>query len=160
MLLTLPSLCVTVGTPHASVAVAVPNAPSISPADGLHPSDVDVPPVVSTGGVISSIHLATLDAVDVLPHPSLAVNVLTWSRLQPLLIIGPSLCVTVVAPHPSVAVAVPIASLISAALGLQPRKLFIPPVVSTGGVISSIHVAVRDAVDVLPQKSLAVHVLV
>ncbi len=68
MLPTLPSLDVTVGSPHASVAVAVPNAPLISPADGLQPSDVDVPPVVSVGGVRSSIHVTVLDAVDVLPQ--------------------------------------------------------------------------------------------
>jgi hypothetical protein len=48
---------VTVGSPHASVAVAVPSAPSISPAEGLHPSDVPVPPVVNTGGVRSAIQL-------------------------------------------------------------------------------------------------------
>ena len=51
MLCTLPSLCVTVGTPHASVAVAVPSAAFISPADGLHPRDVPVPPVVIVGPV-------------------------------------------------------------------------------------------------------------
>jgi hypothetical protein len=31
-------LAVTVGVPHASVAVAVPNARSIADAEGLHPS--------------------------------------------------------------------------------------------------------------------------
>ena len=76
MLPTLPSLCVTVGSPHASVAVAVPSAPLISATDGLQPSVVDVPPVVSTGGVTSAIHVIVLDAVDVLPQKSLAVNVL------------------------------------------------------------------------------------
>ena len=76
MLLTLPSLEDTVGTPHASVAVAVPNAPFISPADGLHPRDVVVPPVVNTGGVTSAVHVTVRDAVDVLPQKSLAVHVL------------------------------------------------------------------------------------
>jgi hypothetical protein len=33
-------------------------------------------------------------------------------------------------------------------------------VTNTGAVISTIHVTVLDAVEVLPQKSLAVHVLV
>jgi hypothetical protein len=71
-----PSLEDTVGTPQASVAVAVPNAPFISPADGLHPSDVPVPPVVNTGGVTSAVHVTVRDAVEVLPQASLAVNVL------------------------------------------------------------------------------------
>jgi hypothetical protein len=62
--------------PQASVAVAVPSAPLISPAEGLHPSDVPVPPVVSTGGVRSAIHVTVRDAVDVLPQKSLAVHVL------------------------------------------------------------------------------------
>ena len=37
--------------PQLSVAVAVPSAAFISPADGLHPRDVPVPPVVSVGPV-------------------------------------------------------------------------------------------------------------
>ena len=76
MLLTLPSLEDTVGTPQASVAVAVPSDALISPAEGLHPSDVPVPPVVTTGGVTSIIHVTVRDAVAVLPQASLAVNVL------------------------------------------------------------------------------------
>jgi hypothetical protein len=76
LLLTLPSLEDTVGVPHASVAVAVPNAPLIAPAEGLHPSDVPVPPVVNTGGVTSAVQVTVREAVDVLPQASLAVNVL------------------------------------------------------------------------------------
>jgi hypothetical protein len=76
LLLTLPSLELTVGSPHASVAVAVPNAAPISFAEGLHPSVVPLPPVVNTGGVISAVHVTVRDAVDVLPQKSLAVNVL------------------------------------------------------------------------------------
>ena len=66
MLPTLPSLDDTVGVLHASVAVAVPSAPLISPAEGLQPSDDEVPPVESVGGVRSSIHVTVLDAVDIL----------------------------------------------------------------------------------------------
>ena len=160
LLLTLLSLCDTVGTPHASVAVAVPNAPLISPADGLQPSDVPVPPVVSTGGVRSSIQLTVLDAVDVLPQKSLAVNVLVCVRTHPVLTTLPSLCDIVGTPHASVAVAVPNAAPISFAEGLHPSDVPVPPVVSTGGVRSSIQLTVLDAVDVLPQKSIAVNVLV
>ena len=157
----MPSLCVIVVGPHSSVAVADPNAALISLAAGLQPSDVDVPFAVISGGVRSSIHLAVLDTVAVLPHPSLAVKVLTWSRAHPVLITGPSLCVTVgMPPQLSVAVAVPSALLISLADGLHPRKLLMPPDVSTGGVTSSIQLTVRDAVDVLPHPSLAIQDLV
>ena len=77
MLLILPSLELIVGVPQASVAVAVPSAALISPADGLQPSVVVVPPVVMTGAVISSAtHVTVRDAVDVLPQKSLAVHVL------------------------------------------------------------------------------------
>ena len=72
--------------PQASVAVAVPSAPSISPAEGLHPSDVPVPPVVNTGGVRSAIQFTVRDAVDVLPQKSLAVHVLVCVRAQPSLV--------------------------------------------------------------------------
>jgi hypothetical protein len=76
LLLTLPSLEETVGVPQASVAVAVPNALFRSAAEGLHPSDVPVPPVVNTGAVTSAVHVAVRDAVAVLPQASLAVHVL------------------------------------------------------------------------------------
>ena len=45
VLCTYPSLCVTVGIPHASVALAVPNAALISDAAGLHDT---------SGGAVSS----------------------------------------------------------------------------------------------------------
>ena len=155
-----PSLIVIVGTPHASVAVAVPNAPLISPADGLHASVVPVPPAVSTGGVRSSIQLTVLDAVDVLSHPSLAVNVLVCVRTHPVLVTLLLLCVIVGTPHASVAVAVPNAPLISPADGLHPSDVPVPPVVSSGGVRSAVHVIVLCVVAVLPHASLAVNVRV
>jgi hypothetical protein len=157
---TLPSLDDTVGVPQASVAVAVPRAPFISPAEGLQPSVVVVPPDVSVGGVTSEVHVAVLEHVDVLPQASLAVNVLVCEREHPLLDTLPSLDDTVGVLQASVAVAVPRAPFISPADGLQPSVVVVPPDVSVGGVTSSIHVTVRDAVDVLPQKSLAVNVLV
>ena len=76
MLLTLPSLEETVGVPQASDALAVPNALFISPAEGLHPRDVPLPPVVNRGAVTSAVHVTVRDAVYVLPQASLAVNVL------------------------------------------------------------------------------------
>src|SRR5687767_15561221 len=160
LLLTLPSLEDTVGTPQASVAVAVPSALLISLAAGLHPSVVVVPPVISTEAVGSAVHVTVLEAVEVLPQTSLAVNVLVWEREQALLVIFPSLEVIVVLPQASVALAVPSALLISLAAGLHPSVVVAPPVVSTGAVLSPVHVTVREAVEVLPQKSLAVNVLV
>src|SRR4030095_11414232 len=159
-LVTLPSLEVTVGLPHASVAEAVPNAPFISPAEGLHPSVNEAPPVVRVGGVTSAVHVAVRDAVAVLPHASVAVNVLVCVRAQPSLVTLPSLEVTVGTPQASAAVAVPNALFISPAEGLHPSDVPVPPVVKTGGVTSAVHVTVRAAVEVLPQKSLAVNVLV
>jgi len=70
--------------------------------------------------------------VAVLPQASVAVNVLTCERRQPLLETAPSLCDRVGVPHPSVAEAEPSEVLISA--GLQPSvtSLYVP--VNTGGV--------------------------
>ena len=157
---TRPSLDVTVGVPQASVAVAVPRAPLISEAEGLQPSVVVVPPVVSVGGVTSTIHVIVLDAVDVLPHPSFAWKVLVCVRSQPLLPTLPSLDETVGVLHASVAVAVPSAPLISPAVGLHPSDSVVPPVVNIGGVKSCVQLTVLDVVDVLPQKSLATNFLV
>jgi len=159
-LVTGPSLEVIVVLAQASFAVAVPNALMISLAAGLHPSVVVVPPIVNTKTVTSAVHVTVLDAVEVLPQKSLAVNVLVCERLHPLLLTGPSLEDTVGVPQASVAVAVPSALLISLAAGLHPRVVVVPPVVSTGAVTSSVHVTVLEAVAVLPQKSIALNVLV
>jgi len=48
----------------------------------------------------------------------------------------------------------------SPADGLHPSVNDPPPDVITGGVTSKTHETVREAVDVFPQASLAVHVLV
>jgi hypothetical protein len=157
---TLPSLEVIVELPQASVAVAVPSAAFMSPAEGLHPSVVEAPPVVITGAVLSAVHVTVLDAVAVLPQASIAVHVLVCEREQLLLVTLPSLEVIVVLPQASVAVAVPRAALISPAEGLHPSVVVVPPVVITGAVLSDVHVIVLDEVAVLPQASLAVHVLV
>ena len=161
LLVILPSLEVIVVLPQASVADAVPSAALISAADGLQPSVVVVPAAVIDGAALSAVHVIVLDAVAVLPQASLAVNVLVCEREQLLLVTLPSLEVIVVLPQASVAVAVPNAALISAADGLQPRVVVVPLVVITGAVTSSAdHVIVLAAVAVLPQASLAVHVLV
>src|SRR6185369_1985889 len=164
LLATAPSVDVSVADPQLSVAVAVPNAALISAVVGLHPSTplAGVPVVVIVGAVTSNVHVAVLDAVAVLPQPSVAVHVLVCERPQPLLATAPSVDVSVADPQLSVAVAVPNAALISAVVGLHPSTPLagVPVVVIVGAVTSNVHVAVLDAVAVLPQPSVAVHVLV
>ena len=54
----------------------------------------------------------------------------------------------------------PSALFISAEDGLQPNVVVVPPVMMAGTVLSAVHVTVLEAVAVLPQTSIAVHVLV
>lgn len=61
----------TVGLPHASVAVAEPNAALISLADGLHAKVVAVPFAVSDGAVWSTILIVAGDSV----HPAIVLGV-------------------------------------------------------------------------------------
>ena len=83
--------------------------------------------------------------------------------MQPLLATAPSEEVGVTLPQLSVAVAVPSAASIRAAEGLQVVIVplaGVPVAVITGAVVSKVHVAVRDAEEVFPQASDAIHVLV
>src|SRR6266496_2004187 len=155
-----PSLDVKVGVPHPSLTVAVPSAAFISDATGLHPSVVAVPVAVITGGVTSTVQVTVLDAVALLPQASVAVHVLVCDAAQLDVVMGPSDDVRVGVPHPSLAVAVPSAAFISEATGLHPSVVAVPVAVITGGVTSTVQVTVRDAVALLPQASVAVHVLV
>jgi hypothetical protein len=98
--------------------------------------------------------------VAVLPQASLAVHVLVTIRLNPVsqfagLSVEPVI-VTVGVLHASVAVGLTTAGIEAR----QSRSTFAGVLVKTGAVTSAVHVTVRDAVDVLPQASLAVHVLV
>ena len=166
LLPTAPVLGVGVTAPQLSVAVAVPKAASIVAADGLHPRSAlfaVVPVAVITGAVTSNVQLIVRDALEVFPQPSVAVHVLVCVRKQPLLPTAPVLGVGVTAPQLSVAVAVPNAASMIAADGLHPRSALFavdPVAVITGAVTSNVQVAVRDALEVFPQPSLAVHVLV
>jgi hypothetical protein len=110
--------------------------------------------------VLSLIQVTVLEAVAVLPQPSMAVNVLVCEEEQLLLLTVPSLDVMVGLPQPSVAVAEPKALLISLAVGLQPRVILLNEPVNTGAVLSRLHVTVEEAVALLPQPSEAVKVLV
>jgi hypothetical protein len=162
LLCTAPSEEVSVGVLHASVAVALPNAALIAEVDGLQPRTplAGLPDVVIVGAVTSNVQVAVRDVLLVLPQPSVAVHDLVCERPQPLLCTAPSTEVMVGVPQASVAVAVPNAPFIAAVDGLHPSASVPPVAVSVGAVISNVHVAVRDVVAVLPQPSVAVHVLV
>ena len=76
LLPTAPVLGVGVTAPQLSVAVAVPNAASMTPAEGLHPRSallaVD-PDAVIVGACASNVYVYTWLQVAVLPHASVAV---------------------------------------------------------------------------------------
>ena len=144
-----------------SVADAEPRAASIAAEDGLHPSCpfAGVPVEVIVGAILSFAHCTRRDVVAVLTQASVAVNVLvcdfTQSPVIPLV-----LEVTVAVPQASVAVAEPSAASICAVDGLHRFGDPVPVAMIVGAVLSSVHVAVRDVVDVLLQASVAVNVLV
>jgi len=71
----LPSVCVTVAVPQASVVTAEPNAASSAAAVGLQPG-LNVVPFAIMVAVLSKVQVTVRETVDVLLHPSLAVNVL------------------------------------------------------------------------------------
>src|SRR5206468_9632563 len=73
----------TVGVPQASVAVAVPSAPSIAADVGLHAKVFVVPVAVIVGGVRSEVQVTVLEVVALLPQASTAVNVLICVTVHP-----------------------------------------------------------------------------
>ena len=72
---------------------------------------------------MSSLHVTVRDIVDELLQASIAVNVLVIDRPHPVVTVGPSEEVIVVAPHASVAIAVPSEPVGFA--GLQPKEIFV-----------------------------------
>src|SRR5688572_32341803 len=150
---------VIVTAPHASVAVAVPKAASISPAEGLHPKVLVVPVAVIVGGTRSLVQVRDLEVVDVLQQASTAVKVLTCVTVHVAVVAGASEEVIVTAPHASVAVAVPKAASISPAEGLHPKVLVVPVAVIVGGVRSLVQVTVLEEVAVLPQASTEIRIV-
>jgi hypothetical protein len=156
---TAPVVVTSVGAAHPSNAEAIPSAALISSGSGLQPRFPD-PLMVNTGGVLSVNQFTVLDAVDILPQASMAVNVLVCVRSHPLLTTAPSDDTSIGAPQASVAVATPSAAVIENAGGLQPRFNEPPLMVNKGGVKSVNQFTVLDAVDILPQASMAVNVLV
>ena len=157
---TVPSVAVILTALQASVAVAEPRAASIAAAVGLQPSDVAVPVAVITGGIRSDVQLTVLEVVAVLPQPSMAVNILVCEEEQLLVDTAPSVNVIVAMLQPSVADAEPSAAVISVAAGLQPSGTTTYDPVNVGGTRSLVQVTVLEVVDVLPQPSAAVNILV
>src|SRR4030095_6324415 len=100
------------------------------------------------------------DEVAVLPQASLAVNVLVAVREQPSLCILPSVAVIVTAPQASVAEAPGILAKTSTPAAMQPKSIGVVALVKTGGVLSAVHLTVRDVVAALRHPSVAVNVLV
>jgi hypothetical protein len=161
-----PSVCVTVGVLQASVAVALPNAAFNAAGVGLQPA-FNVVPLAVIETVLSKVHVTVLETVDVLLHPSRAVNVLVCERLQPVLVIAPSVCVIVGDPQPSVAVAEPSAALIADKDGLHPNVVapYVP--MNKGDVRSNILVVAGDGqavvlvvpAGIVPQSALVTYLV-
>ena len=156
---TVPSVNVMIGIPQAAVAVAEPRAALISDEAGLQPS-VPVGDTIIVGGLGAFIQVTVLEAVAELPQPSTAVNVLVCEALHEEVTIAASVTVIVVGPQASVADAEPRALLISDEAGLQPSEVAVPLAVMVGAIRSLVQLTVREVVDVLPQPSTAVNVLV
>jgi hypothetical protein len=143
------SLNVSVAVPHASLAVGEENE-----GVTVHSIVISAPTPLMTGAVLSSTVIVCA-AVAVLPQASAAVHVLVmeYSPAQAPGVVT-SLNVSVAVPHASLAVGdenegVTVHSIVTSA----------PTPEMTGGVLSST-VIVCEAVEVLPQASVAVHVLV
>ena len=94
-----------------------------------------------------------------LPQASSAVKVLVLD-LKHSPMTAPSMKVIEGFPLASVAKAVPKAVSMAVAVGLQPRGIVAKLLVNEGGVTSYPHVTVLDAMEILPDASAAVKVLV
>jgi len=110
--------------------------------------------------VLSLVHVTVLAAVVELPQPSEAVNVLTCDLKHPLLLMAPSVNVTIGVLQAAVAVAEPRAAVISEAAGLQPSVTVAGIIIIAGGLGALNQVTVLVIVAELPQASTAVNVLV
>ena len=145
---------------QAAVAVAEPRAAVISEAEGLQPRVTEAGVIIIVGGLGALSHVTVLEIVALLPQPSTAVNILVCEEEQLLVDTAPSVNVIVAMLQPSVADAEPSAAVISEAKGLQPSGTTTYDPVNVGGIRSLIQVTVLEVVDVLPQPSTAVNILV
>ena len=157
---TAPSVNKTIGVLQAAVAVAEPSAAVISVAEGLQPRVTKAGVIIIVGGLGALSQVTVLEVVAALPQPSMAVNILVCEEEQLLVVTAPSVNVIVAMLQPSVADAEPSAAVISEAKGLQPSGTTTYDPVNVGGTRSLVQVTVLEVVDVLPQPSAAVNILV
>jgi hypothetical protein len=129
-------------------------------AVGLQPAFNVVPEAVMSGAIVSTTQVMVRDVLDTFPQASAAVKDLVCVRLQPLEMIFPSMNDITGVPQLSVAKAVPSAALICASVGLQPAFNVVPEAVISGAVVSTTQVMVREVVEIFPQASVAMKVLV
>ena len=109
-----------------------------------------------TGGSVSSVQVTVrLAAVAAFPQASLTFHVRVWLRWQPVLVTALVTAPGVTGPQLSVALAVPSAASITAALGLQPSVKVVPLAVITGASVSSVQLNTCRQIAV-PHVSLAV----
>ena len=87
--------------------MAEPSAAVIVADDGLHPIFCGEYEPVNVGPVLSFDHVIVLDAVEVLPQASVAVQVLVTEEIHPTVDTEPVLATGVTLPQLSVAVAFP-----------------------------------------------------
>ena len=120
LLITAPSVNVTIGVLQAAVAVADPSAAVISEAEGLQPRVTVAGVIIIVGGLGALSQVTVLVIVALLPQPSTAVNVLVCEEEQLLVDTVPSVNVIVAVLQPSVADAEPSAAVIADEVGLQP----------------------------------------
>jgi hypothetical protein len=85
--LSVEPVIVTVGVPHASLAVGVTD----DGTEALQSTSTLAGVVTNTGAVLSAVHLTVREVEDVLLQASLAVKVLVCERRHPLDTIAPSL---------------------------------------------------------------------
>ena len=71
-------------TPQLSAGTADPRAIAIAVGSGLHPSIVVAEAISKVGGITSTVQLAVLTRVAILPQVSVAVKVRTVVFTQPV----------------------------------------------------------------------------
>ena len=109
---------------------------------------------------MSTIQSIVLDAVCLLPHPSVAVKVRVFVRIHPNSKTGLSEYSTETFPQLSSALAVPRDCSREKLSGLHPACNDAPYRFSTGGIVSMIQCTVLDVLLTLPHESWEVNVLV
>src|SRR5688500_2627747 len=129
---------VTVGVPHASVAVTEEGLGAGTV--GLHPGKLTVAGQVIVGGVVSTVLVIDCVHSAVLPHASVARYVLVVVSVHPVILTASLIKVTVGVLQPSVAVTEE--GLGAGTAGLQPVRLTVAGQVMVGGVISTVLVMV------------------